>query len=481
MTEIMRDFVSASCLLLLPLALSCASAQAREDDSRQVAQRSANSTVLFDGRVIPAMPVLLGLRDQYNLRVRWLEQKHALLLPLMRTHDVKMWIVVNEEFHDDPATQYLAPPLSYVRRRDVKVFVDAGADGLKRYSDYWRPTADYARFFEPLPGARNERGILDGAVGLRAVYERYRPSTIALNMQGTRGQDSGLTYDSYQFLAETLGSEAEGRFVSAAALLEDYFDTRLPEELEHYRALVLATDVLAQRSLSNEVITPGVSRAADVKWFFHQGFADLRVGASPWFETHVAVQRFDSATGEMIPYVHPAPDDYVFQHGDIIHMDCGFNYLGFASDWQKVAYILRPGESDVPDGLKKALQNANRVHEAFATAPRPGMTGWEATLAVSRILEGVDFMPSLYSHPIGYHGHAVGPNINARNMDLSAPPSHDSPLRDGSYRSIEFSATTAVPEYNGGKVSIPMEDDAYLTSTGYRYFRPYQTEWYLIR
>ena len=118
------------------------------------------------------------------------------------------------------------------------------------------------------------------------------------------------------------------------------------------------------------------------------------------------------------------------------------------------------------------------------------MTGWEATLAIAKQLEGVDFLPSLYSHAIGYHGHALGPSINARDMDLSSPTygysgstssEGDSYLRDGAYRSIEFSATTAVPEYDGGTVTIPMEDDGYLTTNGYIYFRPYQTEWYVIR
>ena len=187
-------------------------------------------------------------------------------------------------------------------------------------------------------------------------------------------------------------------------------------------SLVLATDVIAQRALSNEVITPGVTRASEIKWFFEETVAELGVGAKPWFEIHVAVQRYDVDAGEMIPYVHPAPDDLVFQRGDIIHLDCGFDYLGFASDWQKVAYILRDGETEVPEGLRLALSNANVVHEAFASEPRPGMTGWEATLAIAEKLEGVPFLPSLYSHPIGFHGHALGPAINARNMDLSTPP-----------------------------------------------------------
>ena len=441
----------------------------------------AEPVELWDGRVIPALPELLGLRAQYEVRLEWLERKHELLLDLMRAHEVDMWIVVSEGFHPDPVMQYVVPPLRYTRRRDVVVFVDDGSEELRAYSDYWRPNADYVRFVQPMPAGRDARGIQDTGAGLRALWEHYEPGRVALNMGGRRGQDSGLTHDSYRFLVEALGPGAEARFVSAAPLVEDYFDTRLPEEREHYRDLVRATDVLAQTALSNVVITPGVTRAADIKWFFEQAVADLGVGGVTWFEVHVAVQRFDPEAGRMIFYVHPSPQDLVFQEGDIIHLDCGFDYMGFASDWQKVAYVLREGETTVPAGLVTALRNANLVHEAFASAPRPGMTGWEATLAIAERLEGVDFRPSLYSHPIGYQGHGVGPSINARDMDLSGPPEWDSVLREGAYRSVEFSATTAIPEYDGGEVTIPMEDDAWLGPDGYEYFVPYQTEWYVIR
>ena len=438
-----RRLRSAALAALTAITLPSSCTPAGEPDGGDGPRVSSQPVELFDGRVIPGMPELLGMRAQYELRLEWLGEKRSLLLDQMRTHGIEMWIVVSEEFHQDPALYYVAPPLQYARRRDVMVFVDGGDDGLASYSDYWRPTADFRRFFEPMPADRNARGIQDTRSGLQVLWERYRPATIGLAIGGNRGHDSSLTHDSYLFLADALGPEAESRFVSAAPLIEEVFDTRLPGELEHYRQLVLATDVIAQTAFSNIVITPGVTQAEDIKWFFDETIAELGVGGKPWFEIHVAVQRFDETTGEMIPYVHPSPDDMVFQRGDIIHLDCGFDYLGFASDWQKVAYILREGEDDVPDGLRTALANANVVHEAFAAAPRPGMTGWEATLAIAALLEGVDFLPSLYSHPIGYHGHALGPAINARDMDLSGPPEWDSHLRDGSYRSIEFSATTA--------------------------------------
>ena len=128
---------------------------------------------LFDGRVIPAMPELLGVRAQYELRLDWLEQKHTMLLDQMRERGMDMWIVVSEEFHPDAVTQYVAPPLHYTRRRDVMVFLDAGEEGLAAFSDYWRPTDDYRRFFQPLPAARNARGIQDTRTGLKAVWDNW--------------------------------------------------------------------------------------------------------------------------------------------------------------------------------------------------------------------------------------------------------------------------------------------------------------------
>jgi len=436
---------------------------------------------LFDGRVIPPLPELLGVREQYELRVQWLEKRHGLLLGMMRQHGVGAWIIVNHEFNDDPATEHVAPDLVYVGRRELHVFVDAGEAGLLRFSSFGRPNADHARLFQPLPPVESEAGGGDVGTRLKGIIDRYRPATIALNMGGERGHNSALTHDAYQFLVAALGPETEHRLMSSRELIEEYFDTRLDEELEHYRQLVFATDVLAQQALSNVVITPGITTAADLKWWFSQQIADLGVGGEPWFEIHTAVQRFDPETGATIPYAHPAPDDLVYQQGDVIHLDTGFDYLGFASDWQKVAYILRDGEDDVPEGLKVALRNAGIAQQAMLAGPRPGMSGRQATIATMAILEGVDFLPSLYSHAIGHHGHALGPGINARNMVLGAPPARDSVLRPGSYRSIELSATTTIPEWNNETLTIPFEDDAYLTDQGYVLFRPPQTSWYLIR
>ena len=60
---------------------------------------------------------LLTWTEQMAVRDQWLTKRHDMLLPMMRLHGIDMWIVVNEEFHDDPLTEYIAPARPYTGRR----------------------------------------------------------------------------------------------------------------------------------------------------------------------------------------------------------------------------------------------------------------------------------------------------------------------------------------------------------------------------
>jgi hypothetical protein len=89
--------------------------------------------------------------------------------------------------------------------------------------------------------------------------------------------------------------------------------------------------------------------------------------------------------------------------------------------------------------------------------------------------EGIEAM--IYSHSVGTQGHALGASIDFRRP--AGGPTEL--LRLGSYTSIELNTSTPVEEWGGQKVTIMMEDDAYLTSEGFKWFRPRQTEFYIIR
>ena len=422
---------------------------------------------------VDPLPKLLTVREQQALRESWLKKRlDTMLLPMMRQQKIDMWIVVNEEFHPDPVTEYITPPLPYNGRRDFFIFADRGGDKLDRIALVRYAEEHLKYFFEVLnPPGREVTATL------RRIVEERKPKTIALNIGGTRGATNGLTHDSYKYLAETLGADYESRFVSAAPLIVEYMDTRLPEELETYRTAVTVTDLLTQRAFSNEVIQPGKTTVGDVRFWFLQQVNNLGLGV--WFQADLRVQRQDKDTGKTLQFLSVAEESMVIQRGDVIHIDCGLNYMGLSTDWQKMAYVLRDGEKDVPAGLKKALTNTNLLQDALFTHIKPGAQGaevYEATMADMK-KAGIEAM--IYSHSVGNQGHALGASIDFRRPSANAP--QEPPFRDGSYTSIELNTSTAVPEWSGQKVTIMMEDDAYLTKDGMKWFRPRQTAFYVVR
>jgi Xaa-Pro aminopeptidase len=326
-------------------------------------------------------------------------------------------------------------------------------------------------FFEIL----NPPGI-DVPATLRRIVEERNPKTIALNFGGPRGATNGITQSAYLYLTQTLGQNYASRFVSAAPLIVEYMDTRVPEELEHYRTAVALTDILTQRAFSNEVITPGKTTVGDVRWWFLQQVNSL--GLDVWFQPDLRIQRQSQQTSKTQQFLSVAEESAVIQRGDLIHIDCGLNYLGLSTDWQKMAYVLREGEQDVPEGFKKALSNTNRLQDALFTHIKPGVPGFEVYDATMADMKNLGIEAMIYSHSVGNQGHGLGASVDFRRPVAGAA---EPPFREGSYTSIELNTATAVPEWGGQKVTIMMEDDAYLTKEGMKWFRPRQTAFYLIK
>jgi Xaa-Pro dipeptidase len=94
------------------------------------------------------MPQLLPWSQQITVREGWLVKRHAMLLDMMRRHNLDMWIVLNEEFHNDPMTEYIAPPRVYTGGRDIFVFVDAGDKGLRKIAITGYSEESVQKFFE---------------------------------------------------------------------------------------------------------------------------------------------------------------------------------------------------------------------------------------------------------------------------------------------------------------------------------------------
>ena len=407
--------------------------------------------------------------QQIAIREGWLAKRHALILDMMRRHNIDMWIIVNEEFHNDPLTEYVAPPRPYTGNRDIFVFIDTGTS-LRKVAVTGYAEENVKRFFEeedePEPADQQ----------LAALYAEYHPKHIGLSIGARRGVQRSLTHDTYQFLVKSMGADAESHFVSAADLIEEYSDTRLPEEFESYKTLVALTDELTKRAFSNEVIHPGKTTVGDVRRWLYDAMGANDVGT--WFQQDIRLQRKGLVPSTSRGFLAIAPESMVIQPGDVLHVDFGITCMGFSTDWQKMAYVLLPGEKDAPEGLRNAMKNTNILQDALMTYSRPGKLAGEVYNEIMAEMNRRGIEAKVYSHPIGFQGHGLGAALDYRAAQQSA--SEGRHLRNGSYLSMELNAATPVPEWGGQKVFVMMEDDVYLTDNGFKTFLPRQTSYYLI-
>ena len=418
-------------------------------------------------------PQLLPLSKQIEVRESWLHKRHDILLKIMQKHNIDMWIVVNEEFHDDPLTQYIAPPRPYTGRRDIFVFAVSDSSILKKHAITGYAEDNLRRFFESPEEPQPAKAILP------ELYKKYQPQQIALNTGGQRGVTRSLTHDSYLFLSEVLGPEASEKFVSASALLEEYLDTRIPEEFEHYKTAVHLTEWLVKQVFSSKVITPGKTTIGDLRRWLYDAMCEHSVDT--WFQPDFRLQRRGMPKPTSRGFLAVAKEDWIIQRGDLLHVDFGITYMGFDTDWQKMAYVLLEGETDAPAGLKQAMENTNILQDALMKRhSRPGITVAEVYTNTMQEMKERNIQAQIYSHPLGPQGHGLGASIDFRSARRGDTQRQSKKLRKGSYIAIELNTKTAIPEWDGQEVFIMMEDDAYLTDEGWVFFRPRQEKFYLI-
>ena len=197
-------------------------------------------------------------------------------------------------------------------------------------------------------------------------------------------------------------------------------------------------------------------------------------GLSAWFQPTIDIQ----AAGQT--YQDTENPRITIMPGDLLHCDMGFHYLGLATDQQQHAYVLRAGETDAPTGLRAALQDGNRLQDIHMAEMKVGRSGNDVLLSALTKAKNEGIRPQIYTHPLGYHGHAAGPIIGLWDRQDGVPGIGDYPLYDDTVYSIELNVTKSVPDWDGQDVRIMLEEDAVLTGGDMRWLDGRQESFYLI-
>ena len=422
------------------------------------------------------------LREQAAVRQQWLRQRMETVLPaVMRKYAIDMWVIPMREYNEDPVFSSIVAPTTFAaRRRTIYVFFDRGAKaGVERLA--LGGTAQggvYTAVRSERPVSGNWMGANRAEIGedeqwlvLRELIEQRKPARIAINVSREWAFADGLSAGEYEAMREALGEPWTSRFVRVEGLALDFIASRLPEEERTYEDLQRLVWALIDTAFSSRVITPGVTRASDVVWWFRQRVNDL--GLTSWFHPSVTVQR-RGATAQQLG------EDPVIQRGDVLHCDVGLVALGLATDTQHMGYVLQMGETEAPPGLRRVLSASNRLQDIVMQELRVGRTGNEILRTSLEAMRRGGIDGRVYTHPIGVHGHGAGPLIG-RWDHQEALPRGDHRVIPGMWFSIELQATSAVPEWGGQRVWSAQEEDAIISQDGkIRWALRRQTEFHLV-
>jgi hypothetical protein len=96
-------------------------------------------------------------------------------------------------------------------------------------------------------------------------------------------------------------------------------------------------------------------------------------------------------------------------------------------------------------------------------------------------MEREDMNASVYTHPLGYFGHAPGPTIGMWDNQGDTPVQGDWPLFASTGYAIEGNVKVEVPAWDGQMVQIKLEQSAVFDGDKVVYLAGRQTEWHVVR
>jgi hypothetical protein len=411
-------------------------------------------------------PQVLTLREQSAVYNRWLEDRLDRILPeLMRQEGIDMWLVICRENNEDPVFSSLVPFNSlYASRTSMLVFFDRGGDaGVERltvsrsgigqlYKSAWEPDK------------------IEQWTRLAQVVKERNPKKIGIDESETFNYGDGITATLKRRLVAALPPEFVPRVASAERLAVRWLERRSAAELETYPHIVAIAHGIIAEAFSPAVITPGVTTTDDVAWWMRERSRQL--GLTNWFHPTVDIQRPKDSPHKSSPVIH---------RGDMLHCDFGITYLKLCTDTQQLAYVLRDGETDAPKGLKDGLAQGNRLQDIQVAEMRTGRTGNQALAGALAKAKGEGLRPSLYTHPLGVHGHAAGTLIGMWDMQDGVPGVGDYTFFDDTVHSLELNVTASVPEWGHQDVRFALEQDVVLAKDGVRFLGQRQTALHLVK
>ena len=412
---------------------------------------------------------ILTQRDQARVIDELLEDRLRSVLPcLMRREGIDMWVVISREYNEDPVIRTMIPATWFAARRTTMLVIfDRGADKEMEFIAVARYDVGKVFIKEWNPDLQPDQWAQLGK-----IIEARNPKKIGINKAPSWGHADGLTANDYDNLLKVVLKKNHEQIVSAEKLAVAWLETRTEKEMVIYQQICRIAHQIIAEGFSDKVIQPGVTTTEDVVWWYREEIKRLKLDT--WFQPSVSVQRNEPET-----VTSKRPQPLVILPGDLLHVDFGITYLRLNTDTQQHAYILKSDETEAPEYLRNAFKRGNKLQDILTNNFKAGKTGNQILADSRKQAISAGITPSIYTHPIGFHGHAAGTTIGQWDMQNGVPFTGDYPMHLKTAYSIELNVSVYAIEWKK-EVRIQLEEDGYFDETGFRYIDGRQTDLILI-
>jgi Xaa-Pro aminopeptidase len=238
---------------------------------------------------------------------------------------------------------------------------------------------------------------------LITTLKNINPNKIAINYSLNSPTADGLSHGLYlQLMTYLKNTPFSDRLVSSEPILNKLRGRKSNSEIDKVKKSIEVT--LKMFDQVGSFIAPDKSEK-DVSRFLLDHVEQQEIDLA-WDPDHCPAV----FTGPDTAGAHAGPTDRKVQPGHVLNIDFGVKIDGYCSDLQRSWYILKPGEEDAPDEVKRGFQVIFDSITLAAEALKPGKSGFEIdSIARNHIVsQGYDEYPHALGHQIGREAHDGG-------------------------------------------------------------------------
>lgn len=303
---------------------------------------------------------------------------------------------------------------------------------------------------------------------LRETIARLNPDRIAVNTSKNNVHADGLTHSMFERLCEYLADTPyTDKLVSAEPVISALRGRKTPTEQARIRKAIEITDEIYSKTF--DFIKVGMTEI-EIGEYMQKLAREYGVGLAWPAENCPAVN-----SGPDSPVGHNGPTNIKVERGHLIHFDFGVRYEEYCSDIQRVAYVLREGETEAPVEVQRGFLTIRTAIEKSRAAMKAGVTGNSIDVISREIVtdSGYPEYPYALGHQLGRVAHDGGALLGPLWEKYGDSPNQK--LEVGQIFTIEPGLAVSNYGYMG------LEEDVVITATGAEYFTKPQKEIVLLK